>query len=355
LAIDLASACVSFAEATYGHPDSGKWDKLKIMAALRFKINKLGDSDADRTMLINQLLDTVKQTKKDLNMIRWIHKPKGSEEYRYYRLLCVEYEAYAYAELGTLLISDTSEEGFKIAITHYKKVRAIYNLVGMKDSAQQMDTIISMQTANKQAVNNEDAPSATITNSGLEAMKKMYESNIISEGMDSVIAIQSGIMYTRALGNMGHCIEAERLVTKLSTISRRVNGPDHKITIDAVELLEKCKERYVIVLPENEPFQALQYENDGEICVVQGPITKPRQIEDRVHRVVNNRILPAGGCPVICHGLVSAPHLNGELGEVRDMKEDGTGIRLGVQFEKKGVKSALVKPENLRIAFELPT
>ena len=209
LAIDLASACVSFAEATYGHPDSGKWDKLKIMAALRFKINKLGDSDADRTMLINQLLDTVKQTKKDLNMIRWIHKPKGSEEYRYYRLLCVEYEAYAYAELGTLLISDTSEEGFKIAITHYKKVRAIYNLVGMKDSAQQMDTIISMQTANKQAVNNEDAPSATITNSGLEAMKKMYESNIISEGMDSVIAIQSGIMYTRALGNMGHCIEAE--------------------------------------------------------------------------------------------------------------------------------------------------
>ena len=36
------------------------------------------------------------------------------------------------------------------------------------------------------------------------------------------------------------------------------------------------------------------------------------------------------------------------------MKENETGIRLAVHFEKKGAKSALVKPENLRIAFEIP-
>ena len=35
-------------------------------------------------MLINQLLDTIEQTKKDLNMNRWIHVPKISEEYQYY-------------------------------------------------------------------------------------------------------------------------------------------------------------------------------------------------------------------------------------------------------------------------------
>jgi uncharacterized protein YkuJ len=58
---------------------------------------------------------------------------------------------------------------------------------------------------------------------------------------------------------------------------------------------------------------------------------------------------------VICHGLVSAPHLNGELGEVRNMKETENGIRLAVYFEKKGVKSALVKPGNLQVAFELPS
>jgi hypothetical protein len=49
--------------------------------------------------------------------------------------------------------------------------------------------------------------------------------------------------------------------------------------------------------------------------------------------------------------LVSASQLNGELGEVRGVKESETGIRLAVHFKKK---SALVKPENLRITFELP-
>jgi len=157
---------------------------------------------------------------------------------------------------------------------------------------------------------------------------------------------------------MYHCIEAERLVTKLSTISRRVHGPDHKITIKADELLDICKERYVIVLPENKPFQALRYENDGEICVVQGPITKPRQVdEERIYIVEWDLVVPAIGCVVICHGLKSVLHLNGELGEVRHLKQDenGAGIRLAVDFEKKGKMSALVKPENLRIAFELPS
>jgi len=51
--------------------------------------------------------------------------------------------------------------------------------------------------------------------------------------------------------------------------------------------------------------------------------------------------------PVSANGSMSASHLNGELGEVRYMKHDETGIRLGVNFEKKGVKSALVKPSNL--------
>ena len=58
---------------------------------------------------------------------------------------------------------------------------------------------------------------------------------------------------------------------------------------------------------------------------------------------------------MICHGLVSASHLNGVLGEVRNVEEDESGIlRFGIHFEKKGVKSALVKADNLQIVFELP-
>lgn len=61
---------------------------------------------------------------------------------------------------------------------------------------------------------------------------------------------------------------------------------------------------------------------------------------------------------MICHGLASASHLNSRLGVVRNVKPDDIefsfSFRLGVNFEKKSLKSALVKPENLRIAFELP-
>jgi hypothetical protein len=78
------------------------------------------------------------------------------------------------------------------------------------------------------------------------------------------------------------------------------------------------------------------------------------ETDERVHHVETHLIIPGIGYPVICHGLVSASHLNGELGEVRNIKQDGTEIPLGVHFEKKGVKSALVKPANLRIVFELP-
>jgi hypothetical protein len=315
------------------------------------ELNKLLFTNDDKKDLINQFLNTVKQTKQDLNMNSWVHMPKASEEYLYYRALC-NYEAYAYNILGDML--DSSEEGFKAMMQHFKKARAIYNLVGMKDDVSRMDTLISLYTANRQATNDGTSSFARI-HSNFEAARNMYERNIHTHGMDSVSTIQAGLAYAKVLQIVKHCIEAERLITKLSTISCRVHGPDHKVTIDATELLKKCKERYVIVLPDDKVFQALRYENDGEICVVTGPITQPRNVEDeRIHHIENHHVIPDKGCPVICHGLVSASHLNGELGEVRSINHNVTGFRLGVQFEKDA-KSALVKPENLRIAFELPS
>ena len=356
LAIDLASACLSFAEATYGHPDSSKWDKMKVTAALRLKISAIFDATNDNhnetlqpvIPLINNLLSMVNRTKKDLNMSRWIHMPRHSEEYQYYKMMCGTYEAFAYTQLGRMLSGETK-------IIHYKKARAIYNLVGMKDDVQQMDTLISVLTAEKQAVNKQAAyDSDAITNSELEAIKKMYELTLRTRGMYSEVAIKIGLTYAEGLRGDNHSIGAERLVTKLATISRRVHGPDHKITIKAVELLDIFKLRGVIVLPDCKQFQALRYENDGEICIVTGPITKPRQIEEeRIYHIENNLLIPNLGCPVICHGLVSASHLNGELGEVRHLKQDEK--RCAVYFAKKGMKSALVKPANLRIAFELPS
>jgi hypothetical protein len=362
LSIDLSSAFVLFAEATYGHAGNSKYEKLRVIDSLRSKIMALHDTvdkemvKVEMTILINCLLSMIDQTKKDLKMSGWIHMPQYSEEYKYNRLLCGEYEAFAYTTIGALT-SDASEEGFKIMMTHYKKASAICKLVGMKDEANNLDTFISVLTAEKQGANYTDALSCTERNSVLGIMRNTYEHTLNTKGIDSEDTIRSGLYYAMQLWDTNSCIEGERLVTKLATISRQVHGPDHKITLESVELLEVFKERLITVLPENTPFQALRYENDCEICVVTGPITEPRRKdEEREHCVQSNLILPNKKCPVICHGLVSAPHLNGELGEVRNMKQDETGTtRLGVFFERKGVKSALVKPENLRIVFELPS
>jgi hypothetical protein len=255
-----------------------------------------------------------------------------------------------------MLMSDTSEEGFKAMMTHYKKASVICKLVDMKDMANNLDIMISGQLAYKYDVNDEDAFS-TVTSSMMQKQKNNHEQSLTTFGMNSEGTIQSGLSYAFLLWIKNRLIEAERLAIKVAPASRQVLGPHHKITIEADEMLVKCKERFVTVLLENKQFQALRYENDGEICVVKGPVTEPRNLEDeRVYCIANNLVIPNKGCAVICHGLISAPYLNGELGEVTKFKRDESGriLRMGVHFEKKGMKSALVKPENLLIAFELP-
>lgn len=64
--------------------------------------------------------------------------------------------------------------------------------------------------------------------------------------------------------------------------------------------------------------------------------------------------MPQLGCPVACHGLKKATHLNGKIGDLRTPPtfSDGT-YRFMVHFEDEGLKPVLVKLENLRVAFDL--
>ncbi len=75
-------------------------------------------------------------------------------------------------------------------------------------------------------------------------------------------------------------------------------------------------------------------------------------------------IVPTNECPIICHGLVRASHLNGKLGFVRNLRRNKTVIGAAavadyvlfeVNFDNRSLKPKLVKPENVRIAFELPS
>ena len=156
------------------------------------------------------------------------------------------------------------------------------------------------------------------TSTVLKTLQNEYENNLNSLGINSEATILAGLNYAQLLCNANYFISAERLITKLVTISRRVNGSNHKTTMRANKLLGHSKVRCVALLPVYKPFQALRYDNDGEICVIRGPITEPRNVEDkRTYHIANKLVIPCAGCPVIFHGMVSASHLNGKLGEVR--------------------------------------
>ena len=244
-----------------------------------------------------------------------------------------------------------TKEGVNNVALFMRKASEIYNLFDMTNALKQVESRIAFM----QGANNEDVSLSTY----LLTFKKNYEDSISENGMNSNVTLSAGMCYGMSLWEMGQHIEGERLMTKLATTSRRALGPEHNITINADKSLKQYKVRYVIVLPDmDEMFQALRYDIDREICVIQGPITEPRNIDDeRMYHIANKLVIPNLGCPVICHGLVSTSHLNGELGVVRNIKENVNGMRLAVHFDQmnEGLRSALVKPENLRVAFELPS
>ena len=90
-----------------------------------------------------------------------------------------------------------------------------------------------------------------------------------------------------------------------------------------------------------------------------GPITRPRQVCEEEGFLAENYddVLPVIGCPVICHELVSSPHLNGKVGGVTAHNigdNESDGLLLEVQFEDDSLESIVLHPKNVRIAFELP-
>ncbi len=84
-----------------------------------------------------------------------------------------------------------------------------------------------------------------------------YEFASKTHGSTSEATLQSGSTYATELFQAHRGIEAERLIVKLAASSRRVHGPEHNCSTSLDEKVKKCKSRYVIVMPDDKPFQAL--------------------------------------------------------------------------------------------------
>ncbi len=85
----------------------------------------------------------------------------------------------------------------------------------------------------------------------------------------------------------------------MAATSHHVHGPGHKLTLSANEQLKDCKKGCVVDKRCKFLYlEALQYEKDGEVCAVTGPIKESRGKDDEdLSAIPSHLILPTEGCP----------------------------------------------------------
>ena len=73
-----------------------------------------------------------------------------------------------------------------------------------------------------------------------------------------------------------HTIEAQRLATKLVSVSKQIHGEDHAVTKETEEYLSGVKRRCVAFVKSASCFQmfeAIRYEEGDNMLIIQGPLS----------------------------------------------------------------------------------
>lgn len=281
-------------------------------------------------------------------------------------------EVNAYTSLGYIFLNEGTEESVKEAVQYYQKALIMdedeYNSHQSNGSADYARTsnalILKRLLSNAKAVQKAKyAGEAGVINQSppseeeLKQCRELYENYVKQNGQDSLATLGTGT--NLAVSVAGHGGEAERLLTKLVTTSKRAHGTNHSMTKQIEAALRFVNERIVMVKHKGRSnlFQALRYEDDGNKYVVKGPISMPgpRNVDEEETLTIESKEIIgfAPGTPVICNGLRLAPVLNNKIGYVLGWSEFGSDI-VCVRFEDKEQGTARVRVRKLRILFELP-
>lgn len=328
LAMNVADACAPFVQRTYGYPGDDLIDKMRNMQALRIQIQTRKDmcNRSKRVDHIHKLLALVNQAKKEHNMEGWAHMAPTTDEFCQYCFISSNFETFSYVCLGNNVVLDMTEESKNMKIQYYIKARDIFKALGSTHHIKLMN-------------DNIDRTRAFFTGDKEGKLKKdknIYERTAECYGVNLDQAINAGIRYVMSLQTAKCSIEAERLATKLTATSRLLFGETHTRTVDCYEVFHQCKKRRVRVMSgklRGQQFDTLRYENNGDTCIVTDIFSFQnlnKAEEEHTFSIKSASIHPWVGCPVMCHGLINSPHLNGKLGDVRTVAEDKSGeLRFG--------------------------
>jgi hypothetical protein len=260
--------------------------------------------------------------------------------------------ASAYIALGKFLEADGTKDGYDMALHYFGKITDMYKSDGNEAGAQAVQLIID----NTKSKHTGGETKTSFSDEMLKKLRLEHENSVRNRGKDAMETLQSGISLSFALYKSYKCCESERLSNEMVAISRRVHGPDHDVTRQAQTVLDTCRTRLVKIMTVcgSKAYQVLSFSDGEGKYVVKGPVSKSRTPgNEKITKVAIHDIhMLARGTPVVCHGLKNAVHLNGNIGDAIDF--DFKTDRYLVHFEDKSLKPSLVKPENLRILFDLP-
>ena len=358
---DLAKAAVKFVESEFwGDSFRSFPHEFLRMNILMNRVDTLQNEEdaADANEIAEKFISACDRSKMKLDVAG--EGLRLREESRVFKLLA----ANGYATIGSFYRK--IEGGQMRAIEFFEKARDVFKTMHTTDAELGLTAIgkIISDINSELSGNVGNAKTATY---GVKFLRQKYLKGINLFGEKDPMVIGMGVELVYGLKVELRAIEAERFARKLVEISSRTHGADHGSTKNALLALQDITTRQIAIrLPDfSAAFQALRYENDGEKCVVQGPLAFPRQTEEEHECVFDSiDIILVPGTPVVCHSLQKAAHLNGKIGEVRDVdmkeKEDGSKYfdkdtdRCVVHFEDKSLKPVRVKAANLRVVFDLP-
>ena len=258
----------------------------------------------------------------------------------------------AYFSLAKFLEAEGTTESYQMALKYYNKLHDL-----SKSEGDERNTMLMKALTERMRSKIDGGGQEQYKDEMLMYVRASYYKYVKEQKEDTADAIKSGSILAQALNqSQTNGLECERLLNKLAPISRRVLGPEHPTTKD-IEFGQKLNRVRLVEMSTDDSinkYEAGGYSDEEEkYVVIRGPLSNPRiWDEEQIMTVAINDIIYLPGTAVICHGLKNAAHLNGKIGDIRS-RDNSTG-RFMVRFEDKSLKSALVKPENLRIVFELP-
>lgn len=332
---ELKKAAVDFAEKEFKDTSicvHAMKNRLVVLDAANEEDKQEGEE------LCTRIISVIEDMKQDDFALRRWHIKDGY----------VNMETGAYGAIGIFYMRIGTEVSLERAKTVLEKGRDLLRRMGDEMSVLVAEEAIKEVQAKINATNY-DGPE-------LDSARKYYEHCIQIQGESNLYTIAAGRKFAYSLFSTGCTIGAERLLHSLLETCRQTHGPDHDDTVATAACLRAVRSRKVILKCKDEVFKLLRCEDEGKTCVLRGPLTDPEKMdhEGQIITVASSDIALHYrlATPVVCHGLVNRAHLNGKIGDAREVDRDNRVCR--VHFEEAGLEPAEIKYENLRILFELP-